>query len=707
MAQIVLQLKNLNCPHCAQKIEHQVANLAEVDHASLDFVSKKLKIDLTDETQLVQSQKKITQIVHGLEPDVEVHLQEKNSPSSLVQNPEEDIQQRKYLLKIFAGLALLIGAACYPQDDLIKTAIYLTSYLVIGGDILLRAVRNIARGQVFDENFLMALATVGAICIGEFAEGVSVMLFYQVGEFFQSYAVNRSRKSIIALMDIKADFANVLRDGQLITVNPEDVSIGERIVIKPGERFPLDGIVKEGATTVDTSALTGESLPRDISLGDSVLSGCINKTGVVTVEVTCPFKDSTVMKILEMVENASEKKAKTENFITKFARYYTPVVVAIAACLAFLPPLIITGASFSEWVYRGLVFLVISCPCALVISVPMSFFAGIGVSSRQGILIKGSNYLEVLSKTSIAVFDKTGTLTKGNFTVQTIVPASCGAEDLLEYAAFAQCFSNHPISLAIQKAYGKEVDVSRIQNATEMAGLGVCAWLGEDRLLAGNARLLEQEGIVFTKSQDPYTAVYVAKNNDYLGYLTIADTIKEDTAAALRGLKKRGIEKTIMLTGDKESVALEVARKTGIDDIYAGLLPQNKVEKIEQLLAQKPKDAVLLFAGDGINDAPSLTRSDIGVAMGILGSDAAAEAADIVIMTDELSKLPLAIDIARKTMAIVKQNIVFVLAIKILVLSLGAAGFASMWAAVFADVGVSVLAILNAMRIFLVQKNPV
>lgn len=706
MSKLVLQLDNLSCANCAKKIEDQVKQIKGVKGAALNFMTKRLKIEVEGDSVSHLSQE-VSRIAAAIEPDVVVTVHKEGKEHSGPSEHEEEGSQKGQLIKIAVGAALLLGAVLYPGENGIKLALYLVSYLIIGGEILLRAIKNIFRGQVFDENLLMTIATVGAFVIGEYPEGVSVMLFYQVGEFFQDYAVNRSRKSVADLMDIKPEYANIKKEGRIVTVSPWEVAVGDIIVVKPGEKIPLDGIVTEGKTTVDTSALTGESLPRDVGEGDHVLSGCINKTGVISIEVTQEFSESTVMKILELVENASEKKAKAENFITKFARIYTPSVVGIAAALAIIPPLVLPGALFSDWIYRGLVFLIISCPCALVISVPLSFFAGIGVASKNGILIKGSNFMETLAKTTIAVFDKTGTLTKGNFEVDEIVPVGGDKEQLLEYAALAQSYSNHPISLAIKRAYKKEIDHDKIQEAAEVVGLGVYVWTDGKKLIAGNARLMEQEGIAYTTANSANTAIYVAKGGAYLGYITMADEIKADAGAAVEGLRRSGIVKTVMLSGDKKSTAEAVGGKLGIDEVYSQLLPQDKVKKIEELLAEKTGDGTLIFTGDGINDAPSLTRADVGISMGMIGSDAATDAADVVIMTDEPSKIVTAIQIARKTLTIVKQNIVFTLAVKFVVLLLGALGIASMWTAVFADVGVSVLAVLNAMRIFLYRKDKV
>lgn len=615
-------------------------------------------------------------------------------------------ENQKLLFKTLIGAAVYAAAiVTRVEGSLLSLATFLVAYFIIGGDVLWRAVRNILRGKVFDENFLMSLATVGAFIVGDFAEAVAVMLFYQVGELFQSYAVDQSRKSIAGLMDIRPDFANVQRGEQLLKVDPDEVKVGEIIVIKPGERVPLDAVVVSGCSSVDTSALTGESLPRDVDEGDTLLSGCINISGLVTARVTKEYGESTVSRILDLVENAGNKKSKSENFITKFAGYYTPVVVIIAALLALVPPLVLPGATFREWIYRGLIFLVISCPCALVISIPLSFFGGIGGASRRGILVKGSNYLEALAETEIVVFDKTGTLTKGVFSVQQIVPSGVSAEALLQSAAYAESFSNHPISISLQKAYGKTIDAARIGEVEEISGHGVVARVDGARIAAGNMKLMRKLQIGMTEPEGIVgTVVHVAKDGVYIGYIVIADEVKADAAQAIRELKEAGIRQTVMLTGDAKKIGERVADQLGLDRVYTELLPADKVEQVETLFAEKSPRGKLAFVGDGINDAPVLARADIGIAMGALGSDAAIEAADIVIMTDEPSKIATAIRVSKKTLRIVKQNITFALLVKGMVLLLGALGIASMWAAIFADVGVAILAILNAIRMLNVKK---
>ena len=581
----------------------------------------------------------------------------------------------------------------------IQIVLYVLSYLIVGFEVLKKAVINIFHGEFFDENFLMSIATIGAFAIQEFPEAVAVMLFYQVGEYFQSYAVKKSRKSIASLMDIRPDYANVKIDGKLEKKSPEEVKIGDTIVVKPGEKVPLDGIVMEGTSMLDTAVLTGESVPREVNINDKILSGCINLNGVLEVKVEKEFGESTVSKILDLVENATNKKAKTENFITKFSKYYTPIVVFLALIIALIPPMV-TKTDMLDWVYRALTFLVVSCPCALVISVPLSFFSGIGAASKKGILVKGSNYLELLSKTEIAVFDKTGTLTEGVFDVQKIAnEKQISQEELLELAAYCESYSNHPISLSIQKAYGKEIDKKRILDSKEVAGKGIISKIDEKQVACGNIKLMKEFNLEnINPVEEMGTVVYVAIDKQYAGYILISDKIKEDSKKAIQELKQAGVKKTVMLTGDNKDVAEKVNQELNLDVVYSELLPVDKVNKLEELLKNKNEEAKLAFIGDGINDAPVLARADIGIAMGGLGSDAAIEAADIVIMTDEPSKIATAMKISRKTLKIVYQNISFALIVKIGVLILSAFGLASMWAAVFADVGVTVLAVLNSFR---------
>lgn len=608
--------------------------------------------------------------------------------------------------KIIISLILfLISMIIKFQNAWINNIIYIIAYAIVGFDIVKKAFRNILRGKVFDENFLMTVATIGAFGIGEFPEAVAVMLFYQVGELFQSYAVDKSRKSISNLMNIRPDFANVERDGKTEKIDPDEVKIGEIIIVKPGEKIPLDGNIIEGKTSLDTKALTGETIPREVQEGDEILSGCINLNSVIKIRVTKEYGESTVSKILDLVENASSKKSKSENFITKFAQYYTPIVVITALLLAILPPLIIKDATFSDWIYRALSFLVVSCPCALVISIPLSFFGGIGAASKMGILIKGSNYLEAIANTEIIVFDKTGTLTEGVFEVQKVEPVGISDKELIKIAAYAENYSNHPISLSVKEAYNEKIDETQIINTQEISGLGIVAKINEKNVLVGNEKLMNENNIEFTKCNDIGTILYVAIDNKYAGYILISDKIKKDSQKAIQNLKKNDIKETVMLTGDRKSVGENVAQKLGLDKVYTELLPAGKVEKVEELLKEKSEKGKLAFVGDGINDAPVLALADIGIAMGGLGSDAAIEAADVVLMTDEPSKIVDAIHLSKRTMNIVKENIIFAISIKILVLILSAFGLSTMWEAVFADVGVSILAIINALRILKVKND--
>ena len=610
-------------------------------------------------------------------------------------------KQKKMVARIAASAVLLVAAVLIPYEGPWRFVLFLPAYFVIGWDVLWKAARNIAHGQVFDENFLMALATVGAFCTGFFGEGqypeaVFVMLFYQVGELFQGYAVGKSRKSIASLMDIRPDYANVERDGQLTQVDPEEVAVGDTITVKAGERVPLDGVVLEGSSLVNTSALTGESVPRQVQPGDDVISGCVNQSGLLRVRVTKPFGESTVQKILDLVENSSSKKAKAENFITKFARYYTPIVVFCALALALVPPLFV--GDWVGWVQKALIFLVVSCPCALVISVPLSFFGGIGGASRQGILVKGGNYLEVLANTEIVVFDKTGTLTKGVFNVTAIHPEEYSESGLLEMAALAESYSDHPISRSLKEAWGQELDASRVGEVEELSGRGVRAQVDGKTVCAGNDKLMEDIGVKWHPCHHVGTTVHVAVEGKYTGHIVISDEVKPDAKEAIAALKAQGVKKTVMLTGDAKAVGESVAKDLGLDEAYTQLLPGDKVDRVEALLSEKSPKGKLAFVGDGINDAPVLSRADIGIAMGALGSDAAIEAADIVLMDDKPSKIAKAMEISKRTLRIVQQNIVFALAVKLLVLALTPFGIANMWEAVFADVGVMVIAILNASR---------
>ncbi len=614
-------------------------------------------------------------------------------------------KQKKMLTRIIISMILFLGlfiaehiGVLAALPGILTLFIYLAVYALIGYDIVWKALRNISHGQIFDENFLMMVATVGAFGVKEYSEAVAVMLFYQVGELFQSYAVGKSRQSIAAMMDICPQYANIEEDGNLVQVDPDDVEIGTVIVVKPGERIPLDGVVVEGTSMVDTAALTGESVPRKAQVGDDIISGCVNGSGTLKVKVTKAFEDSTVSKILELVENATSKKAKVENFITRFAKYYTPVVTIAAVILAIVPPIIL-GGGFADWIQRACIFLVISCPCALVISVPMGFFGGIGAASRIGVLVKGSNYLEAVAEMDTIVFDKTGTLTKGEFKVSDVKAAGEITDaELLELAALGEGYSNHPIAESIRNAYGKALDMDRVNNSEEIAGHGIHARIDESDIYLGNAKLMKQQGIAYEENTKIGTVVYVAKNGKFAGSIVISDAIKDGAKEAIHDMKAVGVKKCVMLTGDRKEVAEAVAKELGLDEVHAELLPGDKVSQVERLLREKQEKARLAFVGDGINDAPVLTRADIGIAMGSMGSDAAIEAADIVLMDDDVRKIASIVKISRKTLRIVKQNVVFALSVKAIVLILGALGLASMWAAVFADVGVSVLAILNSMR---------
>lgn len=614
-------------------------------------------------------------------------------------------KMKKKLWKIIISAILFALAFVFKtQYELISSVMFTVSYIIVGYDIVIKALKNITRGKVFDENFLMTVATIGAFCIGELPEAVAVMLFYQVGEMFQDYAVDKSRKSVAALMDIRPDYAVVVRDRYAKKVSPDEVKIDEIILVKPGEKIPLDGIVTEGKSTLNTLALTGEALPRSVDVGDEVLSGSINNDGVLKIKVIKEFGESTVSKILDLVENASSKKSKSENFISKFAKYYTPVVVIIAVILGIFPPLLFKQP-FNIWVYRALSFLVVSCPCAIVVSVPLSFFGGIGASSRMGVLVKGSNYLEALSKVEVIVCDKTGTLTEGVFKVQKIVTNGVSENELIKYAAYAESFSNHPISLSLKEAYGDKIDDKKVSDVKEVSGKGVYAKVEGKEIFVGNEKLLKENGIEFSPSNEIGTIVYVAINHEYAGFIVISDKIKEDTYIAIDLFKKNNVKKVVMLTGDKKSISEAVSKELNLDEYHSELLPQDKVEIVERLMKEKAEEGKLLFVGDGINDAPVLALSDIGIAMGGLGSDAAIEAADVVVMTDEPSKIAGAIKISKKTMRIVKENIIMALAVKISVLVLVSIGIATMWSAVFADVGLSMIAVLNALRILKKDKK--
>ena len=689
-------LKGLDCPNCSAKIEKEVGELDGVQSSVVNLMKQTLTINVAQTAA----------VVHSHEPDVEVseialeyYIPAKKQDTNTSYNNED----KKLTIRLAIGAAIYgIGMALtvFAKVPLpVELVFLIVSYIILGGDVVWQAVRNISKGRVFDEHFLMSVSTIGAFVIGEYPEAVAVMLFYQVGEFFQSLAVERSRKSISDLMDIRPDCATVRRNGELITISPESVAIGEIIIVKPGEKIPLDGVVLDGDSMLDTRALTGESVPRSVHKGDEALSGCMNQTGVLTIKTTKAFGESTASKIIDLVENASSRKAPTENFITTFARYYTPVVVILAAILAILPPILL-GGGWTEWIRRGFVFLVVSCPCALVISIPLTFFGGIGAASKRGVLVKGSNYLEALNNVSIIVFDKTGTLTKGVFNVTDILPANgFSKEQVLEYATQAESFSNHPIAKSILSAYGKEIDQSVISDYKEISGYGISAMAGKKKVYAGNTKLMDSEHVEYTACEKVGTKVYVAVDGQYAGCILITDEVKPDSKKAISDLKHIGVEKTVMLTGDDEKIGKAVAEELQLDEYYAQLFPDQKVEKVELLDSKKRQGSKLAFVGDGINDAPVLARADVGIAMGGLGSDAAIEAADVVLMTDEPSKLVDAIDVAKATKQIVMQNIVIALGIKSVFLILGALGIAGMWEAVFGDVGVTIIAVLNAMRI--------
>lgn len=718
--EIKLYLKGLDCANCANKIENKVNKLESVEEAVLNFSLSLLIVNLKENSDVNKVEEEIKTIVNNLEPDVIVskydnnikekknvctseccsghaHNVEEKHEESHEHNHSEGVSLRdKVTLAI--GFILFAIAIFIGEEKSYVPYIYALSYVLVGGKVVLSAIRNIFRGQVFDENFLMTVATLGAFAIGNHPEGVAVMIFYEIGELFQSYAVNRSRKSISSLMDIRADYANLIIDGKEKKVDPSEIKIDDIIVIKPGERVPLDGVVIEGNSSLDTSALTGESLPRNIELNDEILAGVINLTGVIRVKVTKEFGESTVSRILELVQNASSKKAQTEKFITKFARYYTPVVVLSAVALAIIPPLVVEGALFSDWVYRALIFLVVSCPCALVVSIPLGLFAGIGGASKNGVLIKGGNYLEALKDVETVVFDKTGTLTKGVFKVVKINTNNIEEGELLRIAATGESFSNHPIAQSILKAYGKEVDKSIISNYEEISGNGIKVNIDNKEVLLGNYKLMNSNGIKYTNSQEIGTVVHVVVDGEYKGNIVIADEVKEDSKEAIEMLKKIGVKKCVMLTGDNKKVAEKIAEELGLDEVYAELLPTDKVAMVEKLLKEKSEKGKLAFVGDGINDAPVLARADVGVAMGGIGSDAAIEAADVVLMRDNPSSLVDAIEIGRKTNGILWQNIIFSLGVKIAVLIPAAIGIANMWEGVFADVGVTLIAVLNSMR---------
>lgn len=718
---IILKVKGLNCANCAAKIERKINEMKQIKEARVDFMGERILLE-TDEKNKRFLVSSVQKIADSIEEGVKVFLPEKhvekgNSP--IHSSNYSDETRKLIIMLVLGGLAYVLASFLkLPPENFsldtrlsIRTHLFLISYLIIGGEVLVKALKNIKKGQVFDENFLMSVATVGAFVIGEYHEAVAVMFFYQVGELFQSMAVKKSRNSIASLIDIRADYANLKNGGKIEKVSSQEVGINDLIVVKPGEKVPLDGIITEGSSVFDTSALTGESLPSEKSEGEEVLSGYINKTGLITVKVTKVFSESTASKILDLVQNAGSKKSKTENFITKFARYYTPAVVGISLIMAIIPPLVLKGTTFYEWFYRALIFLVLSCPCALVISIPLGFFGGIGGASKHGILVKGGNYLEALNNVGTVIMDKTGTLTKGVFKVAGINVENkemFTEAELLKYAAYAESFSTHPIAESVVKKYEENnlhIDRNIIRNYEEIPGYGIKAHINGERIAVGNIKLMSLENIYVEKKYETGTTIYVAINGKYEGNILIADEIKEDAEKTVKEMKNNGVKRIIMLTGDNRAIGEEVAEKLGIDEVYAELLPNEKVEKLEHIFENGKDDGKVLFAGDGMNDAPVLARADIGVAMGGVGSDAAIEAADIVIMNDEPSKIVTAIKIAKKTRKIVWQNIIFALGVKLITLLLGLAGFATIWEAIFADVGVALIAILNSARIIKAKED--
>lgn len=689
-------LKGLDCPNCAAKIETKVNSLKDVKYGTLSFATQTLEIELHGNVNQESVVNEIKSLIKDLEPDVEVleKTEEKQD--------EEEGHSKIELVKIIVSAILFAIGIIFEFGKTTELVIFLSSYIIIGYEIIFKAIKNIFKGDVFDENFLMTIATIGAFGIGEFHEAVAVMLLYNVGEFLQDKAVEKSRKSITKLMDIRPDYVNLKTEGGINKVSPSEICVGDEIIVKPGEKIPLDGIILEGESLIDTSALTGESVPRNMKEENEILSGMINKTGVLTVKVTKTFENSTVSKILELVQNASNKKAHTEKFITKFARIYTPIVVLLAVLIVAIPTLFIKDALFSDWLYKALVFLVISCPCALVISIPLSFFSGIGGASKRGILVKGANYLEILNKIDTVVFDKTGTLTKGVFNVTEIVPVGeISKEELLEHCAYAESYSNHPIATSIVKAYGKDIDKSKIKGYTEISGNGIKASVNWETVLVGNSKLMIQEKIKYEEKAIIGTVVHVAIEGKYKGYIVISDVIKEDSKSAIKGLKQLGIKNTVMLTGDTKQIAEHIGEEIGIDKVVAELLPVDKVEELEKCM----KDGKVVFVGDGINDSPVLARADVGIAMGGIGSDSAIEASDVVIMTDEPSKIVTAIKIARKTRKIVIENIVLAIVVKLAAMTLGVFGIATIWEAVIADVGVTIIAVINSIRALQTKRS--
>ena len=690
-----LKLNGLNCANCAAKIEKEVNNIDGVQRANVDFISKDLVIKIKNKNNAKDIINSAIKIVGKIRPDVIVTVKEDEEAD------KEDMEEynKKDLIKIGISFGIFLAANILKFPEPYNFILFFTSFLISGYEVILKAVKNIFHGNVFDENFLMTIATIGAFSIKQYPEAVAVMIFYDLGEYFEDKAVDHSRKSITSLMNIKPSFANIKTENGIKTISPKEVKIGDLVVVKPGEKVPVDGKVAEGSSFMDTSALTGESVPLGVNEGDAVLSGFINKNGLIVFKAEKEFEDSTVSKILELVQNAGSKKAKTENFITSFAKIYTPVVVFLAVAIAIFPPIFMEGAVFKDWLYRSLIFLVISCPCALVISIPLGFFGGIGGASKKGILVKGGNYLEALQKAEVVAFDKTGTLTKGIFNVTKVVPENnFTKDDVIKYAAYAESFSNHPIGTSILKYYEKEINKDEIKDYEEISGNGIKAKIFKDDVAAGNNKLMIKEGIKYKEAEENGTVVYVAVNKKYAGYIVISDEIKEDSKKAVQELKKLGIKKTIMLTGDRKKSAEAIGKEIGIDEVYFELLPDKKVENMERIKKEVSDSGKLIFVGDGINDAPVLRASDVGIAMGGIGSDAAIEAADIVIMTDEPSKIADAIKIAKKTNRIVTENIVFAIGVKIAIMILGVLGIATMWEAVFSDVGVALIAVLNSMR---------
>ena len=697
-----LILNGLNCAHCAEVICEKVDKLEEVESANLNFINKVLTINLTSEANSRETLEKAIKIINDTEPGLDIQIKDNKAINKKEETSVEKDNSKKDLIKLIIGaMVYILGIyeIATGKTSILNNIIFILAYIVVGGDVLIKAIKNIGKGQIFDENFLMSIATIGALAIGESAEAVGVMLFYKLGEYLQAKAVGKSRKSIAELMEIRPDYANLKLGTDVKVVSPYDVEVGDLIVVKPGEKIPLDGTVVDGISMIDTSALTGESLLREVSVGEEVLSGFINKNSVLTVRVDKEFEESTVSKILDLVENASSKKSKTENFISKFSKYYTPIVVISALVIAIVPPIIIPGASFNDWFYRGLIFLVVSCPCALVLSIPLSFFSGIGYASKQGILIKGSSYLEVLRSVDTVVFDKTGTLTKGVFDVTAIKPVGISEDELLRYAAIAEVNSNHPIAKSIVNHLNGEIELDKITNYEEIAAHGIKVEYDGQYILAGNEKLMTTENILFSKAKEVGTIVYISVNKRYRGYIVISDELKKDSKEAIEYLRRIGIKEIVMLTGDNKAVADDIASKLNLDKVFSNLLPTDKVSKLEELYEGRDEKSKIAFVGDGINDAPVLARADVGIAMGGLGSDAAIEAADVVLMTDEPSKIGKAIEISKKTNKIVWQNIIFALSIKIIVMILGAGGVATMWEAIFADVGVALIAVINAMRV--------